>query len=61
MAQVTIDLGSVKGDKGDQGIQGVPGPSTPIATVINAQCTDSQAASAKAVYDLIFAVLDEDY
>ena len=58
MAQIDIDLGSIKGAKGDKGD---PGNTIAISGTINAQSTDNEAASAKAVYDLIVAVMEEQY
>ena len=53
-----IDLGSIKGSKGDKGDPGTP---ITISRDINEHSTDSEAASAKAVYDLLVAVMEAEY
>lgn len=53
-----IDLGSIKGSKGDKGDPGTP---ITISGQIDEHSTDSEAASAKAVYDLLVAVMEAEY
>jgi len=53
-----IDLGSIKGSKGDKGDPGSP---IVISGEIDEDSTDSEAASAKAVYDLFVAVMEAEY
>jgi len=55
---VDIDLGSIKGAKGDKGD---PGNTIAISGTISSLSTDDEAASAKAVYDLFMAVMEDEY
>ena len=58
MAQVDIDLGSVKGPKGDKGDSGTP---IAITGQINEYSTDNEAASARAVYRLVLEAMEAEY
>ena len=58
MAQIDIDLGLVKGPKGDKGDKG---NTISIASQITSVSTDDEAASAKAVYDLLVAAMEDEY
>ena len=51
---VDIDLGTVKGPKGDDAVLAISG-------TIDEHSTDSEAASAKAVYDLVIGAIEGEY
>ena len=51
---IDIDLGSVKGPKGNDAALVISGE-------ITSESTDEEAASAKAVYDLIIGAMEESY
>lgn len=51
---VDIDLGSIKGPKGDSAVIAISGE-------IDDQSTDQEAASAKAVYELLVKAMGEEY
>lgn len=51
---VDIDLGTIKGPKGDDAVLVISGN-------ISSQSTDEEAASAKAVYELLIQAMGEEY